>query len=337
MAVLKFLALLCEGFFYVGLGYTYLVSAPIPSYVYQTRSRRELYNIFRSHPARSWEPPLVAYPPSDHTFSGLLIIGWGLSFLCTVPHVALFLYLAGISRLLVTGLGMIILILRPRKRRTAPLNLPFLALMLVLQIGLAFMKGETESYQNQEEVAGLVEGTLWFLRPQPFWNLPWPVLVHTIALLTVGTYVALRLTDEPQLIYASVPLTEKAIDESAADKGHHDEREQVRLVGNNGPTQCDHILPGLMMTGFGFLYLLSSFMPVERNIWLYASVPVQLMLAGLAVGVCMKKGKLAEGTRKILVGFALYEAVHSMLLGLWLWKSTGMVTIYSSRFSQEAI
>jgi len=51
------------------------------------------------------------------------------------------------------------------------------------------------------------------------------------------------------------------------------------------------------------------------------------MLAGLAVGVWMKKSGLAEGTRKMLVGFALYEAVHSVLLGLWLWRAVGMVTI----------
>jgi len=66
---------------------------------------------------------------------------------------------------------------------------------------------------------------------------------------------------------------------------------------------------------------------VENNVWLYASVPVQLMLAGLAAGVWMKKSRLAEGTRMMLAGFAQYEAVHSVLLGSWLWKTIGMVTL----------
>jgi len=176
-------------------------------------------------------------------------------------------------------------------------------------------------------VAGLAEGTLWSLRPQPLRNLPWPVLVHAIALLTAGIYLAIRLPDEPQLIYASIPSTEEAIDEIPADKGPPDEGEEVRLVGNNGPTRCDHTLPGLMMTANRLLYLLSSFAPVEKTVWLCASVPVQLMLAGLAVGVWMMKSGLAEGMRKMLVGFALYEAVHSVSLGLWLWKAIGMVTI----------
>lgn len=327
MSTLKILAFLWEGFFYIGLGFTYLVSTPIPPYVCEKPSRRELYNIFGNHPTHSWVPPLVQYPHSDHTFSGLLIIGWGLSFLCTAPYPTRFLFLAAISRILVTALGTIILILRPRKQRTAPLNLPFLALILPLQIGLAFVKGGPDPSQKGEEVAGLAEGTLRFLRPQPFRNLPWPVLVHTIALLTAGIYLAIRLPDELQLIYASVPSTEKDIDEEPADKGQCHEREEVRLVGNDGPTQCDHTLPGLMMTAFGLLYLLSSFAPVETNVWLYASAPVQLMLAALAVGVWMKKSGLAEGTRKMLVGFALYEAVHSVLLGLWLWRAVGMVTV----------
>ncbi len=51
------------------------------------------------------------------------------------------------------------------------------------------------------------------------------------------------------------------------------------------------------------------------------------MLAGLAAGVWMKKSRLAEGTRMMLAGFAQYEAVHSVLLGSWLWKTIGMVTL----------
>ena len=93
-------------------------------------------------------PPLVEYPPSEHTFSGLLIIGRGFFFLCTVPYFTRFLVLAGISRLLVTALETAILILRPRKRRTAPLNLPFLVLLLVLQIGLALVKGGPDPYRK---------------------------------------------------------------------------------------------------------------------------------------------------------------------------------------------
>lgn len=41
-------------------------------------------------------------------------------------------------------------------------------------------------------------------------------MVHAIALLTVGTYLGIRLPDEPQLIYASVPTTEDAIDKIPA-------------------------------------------------------------------------------------------------------------------------
>ncbi len=85
MSTLKILAFLWEGFLYIGLGFTYLVSTPLPPYVCEKPSRRDLYNIFRNHPTHSWVPPLVQYPPSDHTLSGLLIIGWGLSFLCTAP------------------------------------------------------------------------------------------------------------------------------------------------------------------------------------------------------------------------------------------------------------
>lgn len=98
--------------------------------------------------------------------------------------------------------------------------MPFLALILALKTGLAFVKKAPNPYHKGAQVAGLAEGVLVSLRPQPFRDLPWLILVHAIALLTVGMYLAIRLPDEPQLINASMPLTGEAIDDRSADKAN---------------------------------------------------------------------------------------------------------------------
>lgn len=109
--------------------------------------------------------PVLKYLPTDYTFSGLLTIGQGLSFPCTVPGLTRFLLFADTSLPLVTALGMTILIDPARIRRTAPLNLPFLALIPALQIGLAVVKGAPDTYRKGAEGAGLTEGVLRSLRP----------------------------------------------------------------------------------------------------------------------------------------------------------------------------
>ena len=114
-------------------------------------------------------------------------------------------------------------------------------------------------------------------------NLPWPILVHALGL----TFLGLKLTFLPS------PPPSRASEVSS--------------------------LLGISTTGLGLAYLSTAHMPIRENQFLYASVPVRMILAG-AAGLKLLvagKGMSADHSKEVL-GIVLYDGIGGFLLGWWL-------------------
>ena len=77
--------------------------------------------------------------------------------------------------------------------------------------------------------------------------------------------------------------------------------------------------------GLGLAYLTTSYMEIERNQTLYASVLVRIALGSLAglrglldVLVTRRDGNGGDGTKKTLLIVGAYDVVGGVLLGYWL-------------------
>jgi len=82
---------------------------------------------------------------------------------------------------------------------------------------------------------------------------------------------------------------------------------------------------GIATLGLGLAYLSTSYVPIEENQFLYASVPVRIILAAVAGLKALTAGK---EEKKALVGIAVYDGLGGAILGWWLGKWSGMVPGY---------
>jgi hypothetical protein len=79
---------------------------------------------------------------------------------------------------------------------------------------------------------------------------------------------------------------------------------------------------GIATLGLGLAYLSTSYVPVEENQLLYASVPVRVILAAVAGLKALVARKEERGT---LVGVAVYDGLGGVVLGWWLGSWSGRV------------
>ncbi|KAF3939268.1 hypothetical protein ABW19_dt0206650 [Dactylella cylindrospora] len=117
-----------------------------------------------------------------------------------------------------------------------------------------------------------------------YFNLPWPILLHSAALTMLG----LAMTFSPN----SSPGPE--------------------LRGANS-------LIGITTTTIGLAYLSTSYVPVEENQFLHASVPVRLFVAALlATSAIVNRSTMDGKSRRTHIGFALWDGVGALWLGWYL-------------------
>ena len=84
---------------------------------------------------------------------------------------------------------------------------------------------------------------------------------------------------------------------------------------------------GIASLAIGLAYLFTSYMPVEENQWLHASVPVRLIL-GLLLGLRTVVGDgLTEAEKRSLRNLGLYDGFGAVVLGLWLGRFDGRLGV----------
>lgn len=126
----------------------------------------------------------------------------------------------------------------------------------------------------------------------PTIDLPWPILAHAVGLMLIS----LNLTFRP-----SPP----------------------------GRSSEVSTMLGIAGLGLGFSYLSTAYVPREKNAFLYASVPVRMILGGVA-GVKLlvgRKGMSAEG-KKELWTVMLYDGIAGLILGWYLGRWDGKIPGY---------
>jgi hypothetical protein len=89
------------------------------------------------------------------------------------------------------------------------------------------------------------------------------------------------------------------------------------------PASSNAVL-GIATVGLGLAYLSTSYMPISENAFLYASVPVRIILAALAA---VKAGLGAGEEERTLWGVAAYDGLGGVVLGFWLGKWDGRVPL----------
>ena len=100
-------------------------------------------------------------------------------------------------------------------------------------------------------------------------NLPWFITLHAFGLLAVGLNLVLRSPQQPQ----------------------QPQRQQQRPQEQHERRQPPSPLLGIATVALSLAYLGTAYMPMEQNAFLYASVPIRMLLALLAAG------RLAMGAR----------------------------------------
>jgi hypothetical protein len=124
-------------------------------------------------------------------------------------------------------------------------------------------------------------------------NLPWPILVHALGL----TFVGLKL-----IVFPNPSGPPKRAEEST------------------------RVMLGIATTGLGLAYLTTSYMPTHSNQFLYASVPVRMILGGIA-GIKLLASMAGKGSGLGALGglwfVTLYDGMGGFLLGWWLGSWSG--------------
>jgi hypothetical protein len=139
----------------------------------------------------------------------------------------------------------------------------------------------------------------------PSINLPLPILIHAAGLCTLG----LHFTFSDLVL---VPAQKES----------------------DSPPQHHTTVLGIASLGLGLAYLSTSYMPIHENQFLYASVPVRMILAGIAGtrliadAFCTEPHGRTSKMVSRLWGIMLYDGLGGFLLGWWLGSWGGKVPAY---------
>ncbi|PGH07346.1 hypothetical protein GX51_01890 [Blastomyces parvus] len=82
---------------------------------------------------------------------------------------------------------------------------------------------------------------------------------------------------------------------------------------------------GVASTGLGLSYLFTSYVPIEENQFLHASVPVRIILAALAAA---RLPTAPKSERKNLVILLLYDFLGGLMVGYILGQWNGKLPGY---------
>lgn len=143
-----------------------------------------------------------------------------------------------------------------------------------------------------------------------YFNLPAPVLLHAVALTTVGLGLTFRV---PKRRLGEGPAA-PAQQESILDQ----------LVGDK---HADSSLLGGVFLGVGLAYISTSYMPQNQNQFLWASPPVRILLASLA-GVKLLLGVDNPLLKRSLIGAMLWDSIGGLWVGYQLGSFSGRIPGY---------
>jgi hypothetical protein len=137
-------------------------------------------------------------------------------------------------------------------------------------------------------------------------NLPLPLLIQAISLTSAGFYTA----------FARKPLY------ASADKSY-----TMLVPITSNPRVADLISCfGIASEGLQSFYLWSSYMPLEQNQFVYASVPVRLMLSAAMLALCLLKRKeMSSNGFWELLGLSIFDGCAATTLGFYLGRFDGIV------------
>lgn len=158
-------------------------------------------------------------------------------------------------------------------------------------------------------------------------NLPWFIIAHALWLLLSGLFLLFR---QPVL---ALLAPNKSPSKSTAKSS----TSQPKSLEPKAQTES---LLGLSSLGLSLAYFTTAYVEVERNQFLYASVPVRIVLGSAATIRSVLDGIVASrsatgatfvdgvvASRDPKAGFSitvldvgLYDAVGAVALGLWLGK-----------------
>ncbi|KAF3931035.1 hypothetical protein ABW20_dc0103750 [Dactylellina cionopaga] len=117
-----------------------------------------------------------------------------------------------------------------------------------------------------------------------FLNLPWPILVHSVALTALGLSMTFS-----------------------------------RKPGPSPEVRGANSLLGITTATIGLAYIGTSTVPIEENQFLHASVPVRLLIAVLLATAAVVNQKIMdEKSWRAHVGFALWDGLGALWLGWYL-------------------
>ncbi|KAL2062464.1 hypothetical protein VTL71DRAFT_6730 [Oculimacula yallundae] len=140
----------------------------------------------------------------------------------------------------------------------------------------------------------------------PLVNLPWFITLHALGLSFLGLYQTFLIR----------PITP-----SGPPKGLSKPKIQ---------TQPANPLLGIATLALGLAYLSTSYMPIEQNQFLHASVPIRIILAVVSIVRLVldrNVGNLSGGEKRSLAVVAAYDGLGAVGLGLWLGTFGGKVAV----------
>jgi hypothetical protein len=140
-----------------------------------------------------------------------------------------------------------------------------------------------------------------FLRPI---NLPAPLILQSVASVGLGLYIA---------FFRKPPFVHNGY---------------TAIVPSNAPPRtADAIsLLGLVIAGLESLYLVASYMPIEENHFIAASIPVRLALALSMACICVAHRKtMSKSGFWELVGLGVVDGGSAIALGIWLGRWDGII------------
>ncbi|KAL4895848.1 hypothetical protein BDV59DRAFT_199827 [Aspergillus ambiguus] len=149
-------------------------------------------------------------------------------------------------------------------------------------------------------------------------NLPRHILFANGTLLGLALYVT---------IFRSLPTIKLTA-------GKKDEKRQLELFIPRPTTRRitdTNVLFGLVTSGLMLPYFVSSYMPIEENQFLHASVPIRLFASAVMLGHTLVRGRrgMSEEGYWEFLGLALLDAGAAIALGCELGRFDGMVPGFS--------
>jgi hypothetical protein len=84
---------------------------------------------------------------------------------------------------------------------------------------------------------------------------------------------------------------------------------------------------GIATFTIGLAYLFTAWPPMEENAFLYASVPVRLILSTLALVRALGFAKLERKEKNNLIGIAVWDGCGALVLGWYLGEWSGRPTL----------